>query len=57
MSEVFRQVAIEAARRYAAVGVKLWDGWAEDLARRQSAAIPSREDVAGLRLTWRPGGC
>lgn len=55
MKEIFQRVAVDAARRYAALGAKLREGWAEDLARRQAAAIPSREEVAALRLTWRPG--
>jgi len=55
MKDVFQQVAADAARRYAAFGVSLRETWAEDLTRRQVAAIPSRGEVAALRLTWRPG--
>lgn len=55
MKDVFQQVAADAARRYAAFGVSLRETWAEDLTRRQVSAIPSRGEVAALRLTWRPG--
>ncbi len=55
MKDVFQQVAADAARRYAAMGVSLKEGWAEGLARRQVAAVPSPGEVAALRLTWRPG--
>lgn len=54
MKEIFQRVAVDAARRYAVLGVRLREGWAEALARRQAAAIPPRQEVSALRLTWRP---
>ena len=55
MAEAFSRMAGDAALRYRALGQDVPDQWIQSVVGRYLAAIPTKEDVVGVHLVWRPG--
>lgn len=55
MAEAFNRMAQDAAQRYRALGQEVPDEWVNSVACRYLKAMPTQEEVAGVRLIWRPG--
>lgn len=55
MAEAFNRMARDAALRYQALGQEVPDEWVESVVHRYLRAMPTKEEVAGVRLIWRPG--
>lgn len=55
MAKTFWLMARDASLRYWALGQEVPGDWIQNVVRRYLATMPTEEEVAAVRLIWRPG--